>query len=122
MDYQALLLDPIYAALGVPAKLGLSDGVTFYEGLTVIDKTSGVQLGDKDSKIDSIEPACCIRHKELTDAGLAPSDLDAGTVEFNGSRWTIVGYPKRPVPTGARQGEVLLILSREVVIELDSSS
>lgn len=122
LDYQALLLDPIYSVLGVPAKLGLPDGETFVEGFTVIDKTAGVQLGDKESKVDSIEPACCIRNKELADAGLAPSDLDGGTIEFNGSRWRIVGYPKRPVPSGARKGEVMFILSNEIVTESDSSS
>jgi hypothetical protein len=121
-DYQTLLLDPQYAAFGVPATIGMSDGVTFFEGFTVIDKTGGVQLGDKESKVDSLEPACCIRHVELTAKGIAPGDLDGGTIEFNGSRWTIVAYPKRPVPSGARQGEVMLILSREIVTDAESDS
>ena len=124
IDYEALLLDPIYLTLGVPATIELADGVTVFEGLTVIDKTAGIELGDKESKVDSIEPACCIRHAELTAKGLVPSALEDGKISFNGSQWSIVAYPKRPVPSGSRKGEVLLILSREVVLpeESDSSS
>lgn len=122
IDYQATLLDPIYSVLGVPAKIELADGVTVFEGLTVIDKTSGIELGDKESKVDSIEPGCCIRHSELTAKGLTPSALDGGKITFNGSQWAIVAYPKRPVPSGSRQGEVMLILSREVVVDEESDS
>lgn len=121
IDYQALLLDPIYATIGVPAAITLDDSAeTVVSGLTVIDKTSGVTLGDHDAQVDTLEPACCIRHAELTSNGLAPVDLEDATIEFNGSRWKIKSFPKRPVPSGSRQGEVLLILANETVVESSS--
>lgn len=123
VDYQAMLLDPIYEVLGVDATVTLEDGVTSFEGLTVIDKTSGVQLGDQGTKVDSIEPACCIRYAEWKDRGRTPDDFEGATIAFNGSSWKIVGFPKRPVPSGARAGEILLILSSETVLpESDDSS
>lgn len=124
IDYQALLLDPIYATLGVPAKLTLANA-TAYPGLKVIDKTSGVTIGDHDAQVDTLEPACCIRYATLTALGLVPVNLEGATIEFNGSRWKIKSYPKRPVPSGARKGELLLMLGNETVIpeaESESSS
>lgn len=115
IDYQKLLLDPIYNTLGVTAALTLADS-TVIMGLTVIDKTAGVQLGDHDAQLDTLEPACCVRHATLTTLGLVPVDLEGGSIEFNGSRWKIKAYPKRPVPSGARKGELLLILGNETVI------
>jgi hypothetical protein len=90
--------------------------------VTVIDKTGGVSLGDHDSKVETLEPAACIRYSELTSNGLTPLDLDGGSLEFNGSSWKIKSWPKRPVPSGARKGELLLILGNETVTESDSSS
>jgi hypothetical protein len=123
IDYQTLLLDPIYRTLGVAAAITLGDSAeTVVSGLTVIDKTDGVQLGDHDAQVDTLEPACCIRYSELTANDLRPVDLEGGSIEFNGSRWKIKAYPKRPVPSGARKGELLLILANETEIESDSSS
>lgn len=119
------MLDPLYAALGVPATITIpaddsSDVEVIVSDLTVIDKTGGVTIGDHDAQIDTLEPACCIRHAELTANDLTIADIDGASIEFNGSRWKIKGAPKRPVPNGAKKGEVLLILSNET--ELDSSS
>jgi hypothetical protein len=122
IDYQALLLDPLYATLGVPAVVTLADATTSFEGLTVIDKTSGLQFGSTEAKVDTVEPACCIRAKQWSALGRTTADFEGATIEFNGSRWDIVAYPKRPVPSGARQGEILLILSNETVVEDDSPS
>jgi len=118
-----MLLDPLYTTLGVAAVITLetdsdSDALTF--DVTVIDKTGGVSLGDHDSKVETIEPAACIRFAELTSNGLAPVDLEGASIEFNGSSWKIKSWPKRPVPNGARKGELLLILGNET--ETDSSS
>jgi hypothetical protein len=101
---------------------GADEGTTEVEitDLTVIDKTGGVALGDHDAQVDTLEPACCIRHAELTANEVTIAELDGAFIAFNGSRWRIKGMPKRPVPNGARKGEVLLILGNET--ELDSSS
>ena len=124
IDYQALLLDPIYATIGVAAVITLdtdsdSEAPTF--DVTVIDKTGGVSLGDHDSKVETLEPAACVRYSELTSNGLSPVDLDGASIEFNGSSWKIKSWPKRPVPSGARKGELLLILGNETVTESEST-
>lgn len=123
IDWQALLLDPLYASLGVSAVLTLavddsSDPRSF--DVVVIDKTAGVALGDHDAQVETLEPAACIRRSELTSNGLTPVDLDGASLAFNGSSWKVKGWPKRPVPSGAKEGELLLILGNET--ELDSSS
>jgi hypothetical protein len=101
---------------------GVDEGAAETEitDLTVIDKTGGVTIGDHDAQIDTLEPACCIRHAELIANTLTISDIDGAAIAFNGSRWKIKGASKRPVPNGAKKGEVLLILANET--ELDSSS
>lgn len=114
IDYKALLLDPIYQTIGVPASVIMPDSdETTYEGLTVIDKTAGVALGDQPVQVESLEPAAAVRAAELSTRGIDPTDLDGAFIEFNGFRWTIKGRHNRPVPSGARDGELLLILSNE---------
>lgn len=116
VDYQTQLLDPIYLTLGVPGVITLADD-TVVDGLTVIDKTAGVLTGDNAAKVDTLEPGCCIRAAEWYAKGRTFADFEGASVEFNGSRWDIVAYPKRPTPTGAKTGEVLLILQHETEIE-----
>jgi hypothetical protein len=125
IDFEALMLNPLYATLGVPATLTLpaqdsSDEEVQITGLTVIDKTGGLTHGDHDVQIDSLEPACCIRRAELIANEITIAELDGASIAFNGSSWVIKGTPKRPTPNGSRKGEVLLILGNET--ELDSSS
>ncbi len=124
IDFEALMLDPLYATLGVPASItipadGSSDELTITD-ITVIDKTGGIATGDQPVQVETIEPACCIRRAELTANGLTLANLDGASITFNGSRWTIKGGSKRPIPNGARKGEVLFVLADE--IEVDSSS
>jgi hypothetical protein len=126
IDFQTLMLDPIYATLGVPASItipadGSSDELTITD-LTVIDKTSGLTVGEHDAQVTTIEPACCIRRAELDANGLSLASLDRASIEFNGSRWTIKGTPKRPIPNGAKKGEILLLLGNEVEISDSPSS
>lgn len=122
-DWQTLHLDPIYAVQGVSADVTLADSdATVVTGLTVIDKTAGIQTGANEVKVDTIEPACCIRASEWKARGYVPLDFEDASIAFNGSRWKIVGFPKRPVPSGgSMRGEIMLILSGETVIDEESS-
>lgn len=117
IDWNALMLDPVYAALGVPAVITIAGSGDVIDGLTVIDKTAGVLLGEHDTQVDTLTPACCIRASEWDAAGQTALDLEGASIAFNGSRWNITGFPKRPVPAGgASRGEILLILSNETVL------
>jgi hypothetical protein len=115
------LLDPIYASIGVAAVITLADGTTHLP-LTALDKTSGVEIGNNAAKVDTIEPAACIRNAEWRAAGQTAIGLEGASIQINGSLWDIVGYKKRPTPNGERDGELLLILSNETVIESESGS
>lgn len=122
IDWNALHLDPLYAALGVPAVVTLSESGGDVD-VTVIDKTAGVQLGEGDVQVDTLTPACCIRASEWAAQGQTVLDFEDAKVTFNGSRWDIKGFPKRPTPAGgSSRGEILLILSNETVVDLESSS
>lgn len=115
MDYRALLLDPIYDNIGVPAVITLADGVTFVE-LTAIDKTAGVEIGDNKAKVESIEPGACIRVYEWKALGRVPLELEDATMQLNGSVWDVQSFKIRPSPGGPRDGEFLLILANETII------
>lgn len=105
MDYQALLLDPIYDRLGVAAELtiGSADPVD----LTVIDKTAGVNVGDQ-VEVQTIRPVAAVREAELDEHEIAAEDLRGGSISFNGGSWQVHSFQRKPVPEGP--GEIWLIL------------
>jgi hypothetical protein len=112
MDWKATLLDPIYSALGVPAVLVLASTDASYTGLTVIDKTTGIEVGGGgDLGISTIKPACAIRIADITANGIDLIDLKGSTIAFNGKAWRIEHRVPRPLPSGESEGELLLILT-----------
>src|SRR6266702_2017455 len=72
-DFSALLLDPIYDALGVEAELEAAGTVT----LTVLDKTEGVILESPNSPLQmaTAKPAACVRMSELAANEILREDL-----------------------------------------------
>jgi hypothetical protein len=108
MDFAALLYDPIYARLGVPAVLDL--GTDGNIDLTVIDKTSGVEIGDG-VIISTIAPAADVRMTELTANNLTRQDVNGAALTFNGKTWEVKSHVMRPGPGGEDQGEMRFILS-----------
>ena len=117
IDFAAVLLDPIYATLGVPATLTLTDSREF--DLTVIDKTSGVKVGEN-TEVATILPVAAIRYAELTGLGLNKDDAIDGTLTFNGFTWVIQAMRPDPNPSGERSGELWACL-RSQTPELASS-
>lgn len=91
-------LDAIYTVLGVEAVLTVE---TEAYDLTVIDKTSGIELALKGGEISSIYPAAVVRTSDLVDAGISSWDtlLDA-VITFNGGTWRVIDFLERPVPSG----------------------
>lgn len=111
IDFSAIMLDPIYATLGVDATLTLADGSTSF-AITVIDKTEGVNVG-ANVEVPTILPAAAIRYSELTENGLNKTDIVGGTLEFNGFEWTITNYRPVPTPSGELSGEVYAMLENQ---------
>lgn len=99
--------DAIYDALGVAAVL-TPIGVGIPAQLTVIDKTTGIEVTE--GGVTTIRPACAVRAAELAAEDVEPEDLDGSAVTFNGNSWRIEARLPRPAPTGEEGGEYLLIL------------
>jgi hypothetical protein len=109
IDWTTHFLDPIYCTLGVPATFtpnGTGDSVA----MTVIDKTSGIEVGGA-LDVLTIVPAAALRMSELTSSGYSRSNLDGGTIEFNDSEWTIEAHRLNPSPGGSAAGEIYLLLT-----------
>lgn len=110
IDFDAAMLGPIYATLGVSATLTIVDPSDDFD-LTVIDKTGGVEVGEN-VEVPTIKPCAAIRISDLTALGLSKDDLIDGTLTFNGSSWTITNVVPKPVPNGERSGEIHAYLQK----------
>ena len=109
MDYQSLLYGPVYATLGVEATLTLDATDAEPVTLTVLDKTAGVELGDKIT-ISTILPAATVRVSELASNGVSIASLRLAMITFGGKDWAVMRHEYRPSPNGEVDGEILLVL------------
>jgi hypothetical protein len=108
IDFSGLLYDPIYNAFGVPATLLCLYGARFE--ITVIDKTSGVEVFDGSASVKTMRPAVVLRYAELAPLGLAPADLEGASIEVAGKLSRIKAIMPKPAPTGEADGELYLFL------------
>lgn len=109
MDYQSLLYDPIYSTTAVAGTITFEDSTPPMD-VSVIDKTTGVDIGDTVQE-QVIVPAATMRVKEVLDKGLSEfSQLLGATIAFNNKSWSIESYRLLPSPNGERDGEVFIIL------------
>ncbi len=108
MDLDDLRLTPIYRVLGSDGVL--VDRIGNQVGLRVIDKTSGINIGDGVT-VNSIEPVADVRMTELAENGLDTADIDGCELVLNGNSWTIRTHALRPGIAGEANGEIRLILS-----------
>lgn len=108
IDFSTLLYDPIYRAFGVPATILCLYGTSFE--LTVIEKTSGVEVFDGTGSIKTIRPAVVVRVSELSAQGLAPIDLEGASIEVASKLSRIKAMMPKPAPTGEADGELYLFL------------
>lgn len=108
IDFDGLMLAPIYDAFGVDAVIKTADGATIT--LTVKDDTAGVMLESQNGGFQTAtsKPAACVRQSVLTENGLTRKSLSGATITFNGNDWKIVSTQPKPVPSGP--GELYLIL------------
>lgn len=118
IDYSALLYDPVYAELGVPATL--SAGTAGEIALTVIDETrralvttsavaSGLRVTTS-QQTHGVGPAAVARIPELTGKGIARDDYMNATLAFNGRNWMVRSYDLLGSPNGEDLGEVRFLL------------
>ena len=86
IDFDALVLAPVYDTFGEPAVLKL--GLASYD-LTVIDHTKGVEVEDGGMGVQTIRPAVDLRRSTLASLGLAVADLVGGQLVFGAAAWRV---------------------------------
>ena len=103
IDYSALLYDPVYAELGVPATLivgAMSVDITVYDETRRKMQTSG------SVSVHGVGPAAFARIPELTAKGITREVYKGSILTFNGRSWTVRHYDLTGSPNGEDFGEV----------------
>ena len=107
--------NPFYTEIGVSATLTLAENNVAYTGLTVIDKTQGIEVTvGGDVSMMTIKPACVVRTAELAANGIAFGKLGGSKIAFNNKTWRIENRLPRPSPAGEMSGELYLIVIEDV--------
>jgi hypothetical protein len=109
IDYSALLYDPVYAELGVPATL-IAAGTAGEVALTVIDDTRPKVTASGSVDVRSVGPGAFARIPELTSNGIDRNDYMDAVLTFNGRAWSVRSYELRGSPNGEDVGEVRFLL------------
>jgi len=107
IDYSALLYDPIYDVLGVPATL--TAGASEVE-LTVIDETRPKTETSSGVQASSVGPGVYVRMPEFAAKGIAAGEWDGALLTFNGRSWIVRKGDVLGSPNGEDLGEVRLSL------------
>ena len=109
IDYSALLFDPVYAEIGVPAVIGTAD-------ITVIDDTRpkvlpiAVTSASGPAEVRSVGPGAFARIYELSGKGITRDVWPGAVLAFNGRTWIIRSWELRGSPMGEDWGEVRFLL------------
>jgi hypothetical protein len=110
VDYGALLYDPVYAEIGVPAVIGTT-------GITVIDDTRRKPLPVVSAtglaEVRSMGPGAFARVYELAAKGITRDVWLGAPLAFNGRTWMVRSYELRGSPAGEDAGEVLFLLKEQ---------
>jgi hypothetical protein len=107
-DYSALLYDPVYAELGVPATL--TAGTMSAIGITVIDDTRATSHTSSNLDVRSVGPGAFARIPELTAKGIIRDKYEGAALTFNGRNWIVRSHEIRGNPNGEDLGEVRFLL------------
>lgn len=87
LDFDALVLGPIYSTFGSPAVLTI--GPITHE-IVVVDFTKGISVEDESGVgIQTIRPAVDVRRQTLTALSVELDDLPDYSLTLNGAVWTI---------------------------------
>lgn len=106
IDYDTLMLDPIYDAQGVAATFLSREGERC--DLTVLDKIAGVEISQGPLMVPDKKPAACVRVSELEANGLDRAKMKNGRLTFAGNAWNVEATGVKPKP--GSKGELYLYL------------
>jgi hypothetical protein len=107
VDYSALLYDPVYAEIGVPAEFIAGE---IEATLTVIDDTRPKVLPAGSAEVRSVGPGAFVRIPDLEANGVTREDWQDAVLSFNGRSWVVRSYELRGSPNGEDLGEVRFLL------------
>ena len=93
IDFDALVLAPVYHTFGEPAVLTV--GSASYN-VTVINYTAGVEVEGGGIGLQAIRPAVDLRRSAFTALGIAIADLIGGELVLGGATWRV----KRVIENG----------------------
>jgi hypothetical protein len=108
MDYAALLSDPIYETFGVAAVLAGNRPEAAAVHVTAIERTTSD--ASEEFELGTLRPGAFVRRRELDEAGVAPAELDGGSLVLRDRIWLIEAHVPRPGPDGEASGEILMHL------------
>jgi hypothetical protein len=112
IDYSALLYDPVYAEIGVPATMTTAGDTGV--NITVIDDTRPKALpiltAATVAEVRSVGPGAFARIYELAQNGIARPDYADAVLAFNGRTWIVRSWELRGSPMGEDWGEVRFLL------------
>ena len=108
LDYGAVLYDPVYAEIGVPATLTVTAGADV--AITVIDDTRPKVLQNGSAETRSVGPGAFARIYELANNTITRDQYTNAALAFNGRSWMVRSYELRGSPTGENFGEVRFLL------------
>ena len=105
LDFSALMHDPIYAKLGVPATMTRGAGDV---SLTVIDNTRPVSIATVGApgEVRRVGPGAYARMPELTAQGITRAQYIDAVLTFNGRTWVgaLLRIHRQPERRGLRRG------------------
>ena len=105
IDFSALMYDPVYAEIGVPATMGCG----------VVDRdrrypAEGHAVGRPPLEVRSVGPGAFARIPELAGNGITRDDYLDAVLTFNGRTWVVRSYELMGSPNGEDLGEVRFLL------------
>ena len=112
IDYSALLYDPIFDVLGVPATLtaGASE-----IALTVVDDIKPKSQTSGGVEMRGVAPGAFARMPELVQNGITPDEFHGAVLTFNGRSWQVFNHEMLGNPNGEEFGQVRFLLKEAAV-------
>jgi hypothetical protein len=103
LDFDALVLGPVYDTFGTPASLTIGSAT---HQLSVVDYTKGIAVEEDRVGIQTIRPVADVRRAALVAIGVEVDDLIGGQLALNAVNWRIKSLLES-------EAEVRLILMQE---------
>lgn len=114
MDFDDLMLDPIYDTLGVEVdfyKGATSEGT--FATLVVIDKTRGAEVNQTGKvEVRTVLPSLAMKAKDVHSLNLTPGEFVGCTLTMNGVDWKVFNHGPVPGIYGELGGQYYLHLRK----------